>query len=332
VFPQPPRRDEPVISAGTVEAAVDIDRCAGDVGGLCRTWEADGIGDVPGIPDVAEGDTRHVERSRRGVAGADGSADHSGSDRIHTDACVGQVERGAHRQMVLALGRSVAHRYAKEGHSVALVARRREALRPLAEELSDVGASARPIAADLSRANAVSRLVQEIRGTIGEPDVIYYGPSVGGSSPSPSVLSADDLQPFVQVRLPTLVGLVREFVPPMIEWGGGAVVGGDGSERDAGNAPLQRRRSCPGCPAKLSAVAGDRSRRQGVSTSADSMSARPSSTAFGTPGREAARGGWRNCRNQGPKVAPDHLADLMWDMHHVTKQPEVVYAEGLFDR
>jgi hypothetical protein len=31
-------------------------------------------------------------------------------------------------------------------------------------------------------------------------------------------------------------------------------------------------------------------------------------------------------------VDPDELAETLWRMHYATKQPEVVYPEGLFDR
>jgi hypothetical protein len=260
---------------------------------------------------VAEGDTRHVERSRRGVAGADGSADHSGSDRIHADACVGQVECGAHRQMVLALGRSVAHRYAKEGHSVALVARRRERW----DRLPRNSQNWEP---------PPTRSPPTSRGPTLSRD--WCKRSVGRSANPTSSTTARRLEdpphlPLCSAQTTSSLSSRLGFTPlsdlsassyPDDRMGRRRSVGGDGSERDAGNAPLQRRRSCPSCRAKSSAVAGDRSRRQGVSTSADLMSARPSSTAFGTPGREAARGAGGAVGNQGPMVAPDHLADLMW--------------------
>ena len=61
------------------------------------------------------------------------------------------------------LGQAIAHRYAREGYSVVLVARRQEPLNRLAKDLTSAGATAHVITADLSDTSATPRLAEQIR-------------------------------------------------------------------------------------------------------------------------------------------------------------------------
>ena len=82
------------------------------------------------------------------------------------------------------LGQAVARRYAREGYTVALIARRREPLVALAAELTRAGATAHAITADLSSERAVPQLAEQIRAKVGNLDAIYYGPRCAGTSRS----------------------------------------------------------------------------------------------------------------------------------------------------
>ena len=53
----------------------------------------------------------------------------------------------------------------------------------MAGELASSGVTVRAIAADLADTGAVARLAERIRAVAGHPDVLYYGPSSGGSRP-----------------------------------------------------------------------------------------------------------------------------------------------------
>lgn len=66
------------------------------------------------------------------------------------------------------LGQAVAHRYAREGYDIVLVARRQESLDKLANELASAGATAHVITADLSHTEATPQLAEQIRGKVGE--------------------------------------------------------------------------------------------------------------------------------------------------------------------
>lgn len=126
------------------------------------------------------------------------------------------------------LGRAVAHRYAKEGWEVVVVARQAEHLDALAKALTDAGGTAHAIAADLADPAARPELARRIRAAVGHLDALYYGVSAGG------FVSATDLTPehfraFVPLGMDALIGLVREFLPDMLERGDGAILSAQGA-------------------------------------------------------------------------------------------------------
>jgi NAD(P)-dependent dehydrogenase (short-subunit alcohol dehydrogenase family) len=114
------------------------------------------------------------------------------------------------------LGQAVARRYAREGYTVALVARRREPLAELADGLTREGADAHVIPADLSDTEGVPALAEQIRARVGELDAIYYGPTAGGAVAATG-LTPQHVQAYMPTAVYTLVALVHEFLPPMIE-------------------------------------------------------------------------------------------------------------------
>ncbi len=126
------------------------------------------------------------------------------------------------------LGQAVAHRYAKQGWQVVLVARHTDRLDALAEELTDAGGTAHAIAADLAEPDAIPALAERIRATVGHLDAFYYGVSAGG------FVSATDLTPahfrtFVPLGMDALISLVREFLPGMLAKGDGAILSAQGA-------------------------------------------------------------------------------------------------------
>lgn len=230
-----------------------------------------------------------------------------------------------------ALGRAVAHRYAREGYSTALVARRAQPLKELAGELTSMGGIAYPIAFDLSDTDAVPRLAEQIRHDIGDPDTIYYGPSGRGASPAPSALIPGDLQPFMGIALYTLVALVHEFLPSMIEQSKGAVLVATGASAIQGT---------PGFSVAGPALAAQRNYLQSLELEMNGRGVYVGRLYIGATIRhsawharlEAEEKAGRPARARGPLVDPAQLADLLWSMHHVTKKPESLSPEHIFDR
>ncbi|MEU1405609.1 SDR family NAD(P)-dependent oxidoreductase [Streptomyces sp. NPDC005728] len=116
------------------------------------------------------------------------------------------------------LGASVARRFAREGFRVALVARRKDRLDALVEQLTAEGIETVGFTADLSRPTEMPALIAGIHDHFGRIDVIEYGPISGEQSFSPATkLDAATLEKDSPLLLLTPVEAVRA-VPP--EWTG----------------------------------------------------------------------------------------------------------------
>lgn len=72
------------------------------------------------------------------------------------------------------LGASAARRFAREGFDVALVARRKEVLEPVAAEVEAAGRRALAVPSDASDPAAVQRAYAEIERGLGVPSVLVY--------------------------------------------------------------------------------------------------------------------------------------------------------------
>jgi short-subunit dehydrogenase len=128
------------------------------------------------------------------------------------------------------LGASVARRFAREGHQVALVARRAEPLQALADELTAEGIEAAAFTADLADQAAAVAAVDAIRARFGRIDALYYAPisSEFGFIPARE-LTAAQLRPFLELLLLTPVELIQAVLPEMVERGSGAILIGHGA-------------------------------------------------------------------------------------------------------
>lgn len=121
------------------------------------------------------------------------------------------------------LGVSVARRFGREGFQVALVARRRDRLDALVEELAHEGVRATAFTADLSHPAEVPALVDDIRDRLGRIDVAAYGPISGDQNFTPAAaLDGATLENLVPLLLLTPVEVVRALLPEWTERGDGA--------------------------------------------------------------------------------------------------------------
>lgn len=221
------------------------------------------------------------------------------------------------------LGQAVARRYAREGYAVTLVSRRSGPLERLAKELTGAGAAAHVVAADLADTSAVPALAERIRTETGDLDAFYYAPT-----PSTGFVSAIDLTPghaesFMPLIFYTMVALVGEFLPHMLEQGHGAILTAQGGStvqglpHMTGPSPAQaaQRNYLQG----LHAEVADR----GVYVGMLYIGAAIEHSGFHTELERAKAAGepvW-----QMPTVAPEYLADLLWTMHSTKREPETVY-------
>ena len=219
------------------------------------------------------------------------------------------------------LGQAVAHRYAREGYTVALVARRQEPLDQLVKQLTGDGARAHAIVADLADTDAIPELAGRIRTTVGDPDVLYYGAAANGFVPVLD-LTPQRVQELMPLGLYTLLELVREFLPPMIARGDGAILSAQGASALHGNPTiagglvLAAQRNL--LQALHAAVAD-----KGVYVGGLYIGAAIENTPFHAQ-KQAAKAAGAPVPDI-PTVDPTHLADLLWTMHNTASQPETVY-------
>jgi short-subunit dehydrogenase len=221
------------------------------------------------------------------------------------------------------LGQAVARRYAQEGYDVVLVARRRQTLEVFAQELTGTGASAHVITADLADTGAAPELAERVRAVTGEIDALYYAPTPDQGFVSAAELTPQRAQDFMPLVFYSLLALVQQFLPPMIEQHSGAILTAQGASTVHGLPHM----SGPG-PAQ----AAQRNYLQSLQTEvADKgvyigmlyIGALIENSAFHAQTEEAKAAG--TGRDWGPTVNPDYLADVLWEMHRTKSPTETKY-------
>ena len=227
------------------------------------------------------------------------------------------------------LGQAVARRYAREGYTVILVARRQEPLDLLAKDLARAGAGAHVITADLFDTNAIPELAGQIRARVGNLDAFYYAPTPEGGFVHAANLTPQLARDFMPLTFYTLLALVQEFLPHMLEQGDGAILTAQGASSVQGLPNM----SGPG-PAQaaqrnyLQSLHAEVAEK-GVYVGMLYIGAAIEHSAFHTEMQKAkAAGGpvWEM-----PTADPAHLAEMLWNMHSTKNQAEAFYPEDLFD-
>ena len=223
------------------------------------------------------------------------------------------------------LGRAVARRYAREGYEVVLVSRDRQPLDVFAQDLAGIGASAHVITADLADTDAVPALAERIRAATGELDALYYAPTPNQGFVPAAALTPQHAHDFMPLVFYSLLALVQQFLPHMTTERSGAILTAQGASTVHGLPNM----SGPG-PAQaaqrnylqsLHAEVSDK----GVYVGMLYIGAIIENSAFHTWTEEARAAG--TGRDWGPTVAPDHLADLLWNMHKTKGDSEANYPE-----
>lgn len=229
------------------------------------------------------------------------------------------------------LGQAVAHRYAREGYAVVLVGRRQELLDLLAKDLSSAGATAHAITADLSDTDAVPRLAEQIRANVGNLDAFYYAPTPDDGFVPAAKLTPQHARNFMPLIFYTMLALVQEFLPHMLEQGDGAILTAQGGSTVRGlpsmSGPSPAQAAQRNYLQSLHAEVAEK----GVYVGSLYVGAVIEHSAFHAE-MTAARAAGAHVREWGPTVDPAHLPDLLWTMHTTKGQPEAIYPERPFDR
>lgn len=222
-----------------------------------------------------------------------------------------------------ALGRAVAQRYAREGYDVVIVARRKEPLDALADELQGAGATAHAIAADLSDVDAVPRLAKQIRAVVGDLDAFYYGVAANGFFRAVD-LTVERAQAVLPLGIYALVALVGEFLPAMLARGDGAILSAQGASALHGNRYIAGGFALAAQRNYLQALHAEVADK-GVYVGGLYVGAAIERSAYHAQ-REAAKAAGESVPDM-PTVDPHELAELLWAMHSSRSRAEAAYPE-----
>ncbi len=222
------------------------------------------------------------------------------------------------------LGRAVACRYARADYTVVLVARRQAPLEELAAELAGIGATAHVFTADLSDTDAVPQLAGRIRDAVGDPGTLYYGVSAGGFIPV-GALTPERARALMPLALYSLLALVQEFLPAMLERKDGAILSAQGASAVRGMPDI----------AGGFALAAQRNYLQSLHTAVAAEGVYVGGLYIGAAikrtrfyeRRKAERAAGNPVPDM-PEVDPDDLAGLLWTMHSMRSQSEATYPAG----
>ncbi|MGW0433012.1 SDR family NAD(P)-dependent oxidoreductase [Micromonospora sp. NPDC003197] len=232
------------------------------------------------------------------------------------------------------LGVSVARRFGREGFRVALVARRKDRLDALVEQLAAEGIEAAAFPADLADSTQVPVLVDAIRARFGRIDVVEYGPvNAALTFTAATALESAYLERLIPLLLLTPVEIFRAVLPEMIERGDGAVLmttgasaaqpvpylSGPGVVMAAARSyvySLNGELADKGVYAGTLSVAAAIDRSEAVQTAAESAAA----ARADAPADDQAFGS-----EQFVIVDPDDLADIYWDMYTRRDRAEQIH-------
>jgi short-subunit dehydrogenase len=221
------------------------------------------------------------------------------------------------------LGHAVARRYAREGYAVTLVARRSEPLDLLAQDLTSAGATAHVITADLSDTAATPRLAEQIRATAGDLDAFYYAPTPNTGFVAAANLTPQHAENFMPLIFYTLLGLVQEFLPHMLEQGDGAILTAQGGSTVQGLPNMSGPSPAQAAQRNYLQALHAEVAEQGVYVGMLYIGSAIENSAFHAELERAKAAGdpvWEM-----PTVDPEHLADLLWRMHDTKGPRELIY-------
>jgi len=120
------------------------------------------------------------------------------------------------------VGLAVARRFARDGHPVALIARRPQALDAMVAEIAATGGMARAFAADVTDWPALRGALADVVGEMGAPEVLVWNGGRWVEEPA-LVLDAEEFE--TDLRLTTVGALVAaQAVTPAMEGAGGGSI------------------------------------------------------------------------------------------------------------
>lgn len=124
------------------------------------------------------------------------------------------------------LGMSIAHRFGREGHAIALISRNASRHNGYIASLASAGIEATSHPADIRDRDGLRRALDAIAARHGSIDVVYYGPGASDPAARPvpitetDVPAAEEAMSWVYPAIET----VRAVLPGMLERGDGGLL------------------------------------------------------------------------------------------------------------
>jgi NAD(P)-dependent dehydrogenase (short-subunit alcohol dehydrogenase family) len=121
------------------------------------------------------------------------------------------------------LGAALGRRFAREGFTVALMARNEESVRGLREEIEGVGGAALPVTADATDPASVEVAFGRVRDEIGDPEVFVYN---AGAFQMGGILeiSPEKFDECFQANCAGAFYAAQQVLPAMVEAGRGTIL------------------------------------------------------------------------------------------------------------
>lgn len=119
------------------------------------------------------------------------------------------------------IGWELAKELARQGTRVGLLARRREQLAALADEITRAGGTAAHAACDIVDREAVLRSIQELEATLGPTDLLVANAGVGAPTRLEPTMNTADLEKMYRVNVFGVIYAIEAVLPGMLARGRG---------------------------------------------------------------------------------------------------------------
>ena len=122
------------------------------------------------------------------------------------------------------IGAALALALAKEGATLALIARREELLVELAAEIEACSGTARYFSADVTDAQALADAADKVRAEFGKIDILIANAGIGGNNKETRDLEAEAVKKVIDINLIGAVNSVAAVLPDMLREKSGQLV------------------------------------------------------------------------------------------------------------